>query len=55
MSSVKADAATYDFLPSFDLIVSRLGVMFFADPTAASCSLQIRPPRHVLCRSDRLF
>jgi SAM-dependent methyltransferase len=33
---VLADAATTEFVPeSFDLAVSRFGVMFFADPTAA--------------------
>lgn len=32
---IEADASTYDFQPVFDLIVSRFGVMFFADPAAA--------------------
>jgi len=35
------DAGTYDFEPaSFDLVVSRLGVMFFADPVAAFANLR---------------
>jgi SAM-dependent methyltransferase len=38
---VLGDAQTYDFGPaSFDLIVSRLGVMFFADPVAAFANLR---------------
>lgn len=35
------DAQTFEFAPaSFDLIVSRLGVMFFADPVAAFANLR---------------
>jgi SAM-dependent methyltransferase len=38
---VFGDAQTFDFEPaSFDLIVSRLGVMFFADPVAAFANLR---------------
>ncbi len=38
---VLGDAQTYDFeRASFDLIVSRLGVMFFADPVAAFANLR---------------
>jgi SAM-dependent methyltransferase len=38
---VLADAQTFDFEPaSFDLIVSRLGVMFFVDPVAAFANLR---------------
>jgi SAM-dependent methyltransferase len=38
---VFGDAQTFDFAPaSFDLIVSRLGVMFFADPVAAFANLR---------------
>jgi SAM-dependent methyltransferase len=38
---VFGDAQTFDFDPaSFDLIVSRLGVMFFADPVAAFANLR---------------
>jgi SAM-dependent methyltransferase len=38
---VFGDAQTLDFEPaSFDLIVSRLGVMFFADPVAAFANLR---------------
>jgi ubiquinone/menaquinone biosynthesis C-methylase UbiE len=32
---VLGDAATYEFSPDFDLLFSRFGVMFFADPVAA--------------------
>lgn len=36
-----ADAQTYDFAPeSFDMIVSRFGVMFFDDPVAAFANLR---------------
>jgi ubiquinone/menaquinone biosynthesis C-methylase UbiE len=41
-----ADAQTYAFMPaSFDRVVSRMGVMFFADPTAAFANLlrAVRP------------
>lgn len=38
---VCADAAGYDFEPaSFDLVTSRFGVMFFADPVAAFANLR---------------
>lgn len=38
---VCADAATYDFEPgSSDLVTSRFGVMFFADPAAAFANLR---------------
>jgi SAM-dependent methyltransferase len=38
---ILGDAQTVDFAPaSFDLIVSRLGVMFFADPVAAFANLR---------------
>lgn len=37
---VQADAQTYDFEPgSVDRIISRFGIMFFADPTAAFANL----------------
>lgn len=37
---LNADAQTYPFAPaSFDCVVSRMGVMFFADPTAAFANL----------------
>ena len=40
VSLVLADAQTYAFEPvSFDLAVSRFGVMFFADPVAAFANL----------------
>lgn len=35
-----ADAAKAGFTPSFDLIVSRFGVMFFEDPAAAFANLR---------------
>jgi SAM-dependent methyltransferase len=37
---VEADAATYDFEPEFDLVLSRFGVMFFADPVAAFANIR---------------
>jgi len=35
-----SDAATHDFQPVFDLVVSRFGVMFFADPVAAFANIR---------------
>jgi SAM-dependent methyltransferase len=32
---LKSDASTHEFQPVFDLVFSRFGVMFFADPVAA--------------------
>jgi SAM-dependent methyltransferase len=32
---LESDAASHDFQPVFDLVFSRFGVMFFADPSAA--------------------
>ena len=32
---IEGDASTHDFQPVFDLVVSRFGVMFFADPVSA--------------------
>jgi SAM-dependent methyltransferase len=32
---LESDASTHDFQPVFDLVFSRFGVMFFADPVAA--------------------
>ena len=37
---VLADAAIYPFEPRFDLVTSRFGVMFFADPVAAFANLR---------------
>jgi SAM-dependent methyltransferase len=37
---VEADASTYDFQPTFDLVFSRFGVMFFADPYAAFANIR---------------
>ncbi|MEA1013949.1 class I SAM-dependent methyltransferase [Sphingosinicella sp. LY1275] len=49
---VQADAQTYPFAPaSFDAIVSRFGVMFFADPVAAFRNLKraARPRAKLAC------
>ncbi|WP_306362316.1 class I SAM-dependent methyltransferase [Nocardia sp. CC227C] len=35
-----ADAQTYAFTPDFDTLISRFGVMFFADPVAAFANLR---------------
>ena len=46
-----ADAQTYAFAPaSFDLIMSRFGVMFFADPVAAFKNLRHAASEHAECR-----
>jgi SAM-dependent methyltransferase len=37
---IEADAALYPFRPEFDLIFSRFGVMFFADPIAAFVNIR---------------
>jgi SAM-dependent methyltransferase len=37
---VEADASVHDFQPVFDLVFSRFGVMFFADPTAAFTNIR---------------
>src|SRR6201992_1836826 len=37
---IEADAASYPFQPEFDLIFSRFGVMFFADPAAAFANIR---------------
>jgi SAM-dependent methyltransferase len=46
---LKADAATYEFEPAFDLAFSRFGVMFFDDPVAAFANL-----RKALVKTGRL-
>lgn len=46
---IEADASAYDFQPSNDLVVSRFGVMFFADPVAAFANI-----RNSLVRDGRL-
>ena len=46
---IEADASTYDFQPVFDLVASRFGVMFFADPVAA-----FRNIRNAVARNGRL-
>ncbi len=46
---IEADAATHDFQPNFDLVFSRFGVMFFADPVAAFANI-----RNALARTGRL-
>jgi SAM-dependent methyltransferase len=37
---VEADASSYEFQPVFDLVFSRFGIMFFADPVAAFANLR---------------
>ena len=37
---VQADASTYDFQPVFDLVFSRFGVMFFANPVSAFANIR---------------
>ncbi|MEP6831276.1 MAG: class I SAM-dependent methyltransferase [Rhizomicrobium sp.] len=37
---IEADAALYPFLPEYDLIFSRFGVMFFVDPAAAFANIR---------------
>ena len=36
---IEADAAVYPFVPEFDVVASRFGVMFFADPVAAFANI----------------
>jgi SAM-dependent methyltransferase len=38
---VEADASGYEFQPVFDLVFSRFGIMFFADPAAAFGNLRM--------------
>jgi SAM-dependent methyltransferase len=38
---VEADASDYQFKPEFDLVFSRFGVMFFADPVRAFANLRM--------------
>jgi SAM-dependent methyltransferase len=37
---VEADASSYEFQPVFDLVFSRFGIMFFADPASAFRNLR---------------
>lgn len=37
---IEADAADYPFKPEFDLVISRLGVMFFVDPVKAFANIR---------------
>jgi SAM-dependent methyltransferase len=48
---VVSDAATHGFADQADLLFSRFGVMFFADPTAAFANLRaaMRPDGRLLC------
>ncbi|MBI3676081.1 MAG: hypothetical protein HY243_05635 [Proteobacteria bacterium] len=39
-ASMRADASTHDFQPVNDLVFSRFGVMFFADPVAAFANIR---------------
>ncbi len=45
LSFLESDASTHAFEPTFDVAVSRLGVMFFGDPIAAFANLRaaLRP------------
>jgi SAM-dependent methyltransferase len=45
VTSLEADASTHAFDPTFDVVLSRLGVMFFRDPVAAFANLRraLRP------------
>jgi SAM-dependent methyltransferase len=36
---LQADAQTHDFVPAFDIAISRFGTMFFSDPVAAFANL----------------
>jgi SAM-dependent methyltransferase len=47
---LEADAGAHPFEPSFDLAISRFGVMFFADPVAAFANIRkaIRPGGRLL-------
>jgi SAM-dependent methyltransferase len=46
---VEDDASKHDFQPVFDLVFSRFGVMFFADPVAAFANI-----RNALTKNGRL-
>jgi SAM-dependent methyltransferase len=46
---IEGDAAAYEFQPTFDLVFSRFGVMFFAEPAAAFANI-----RKALVRNGRL-
>jgi SAM-dependent methyltransferase len=37
---IEGDASLYDFQPVFDLVFSRLGIMFFADPVSAFANIR---------------
>lgn len=53
---VQADAQTHRFgMPAFDALVSRFGVMFFADPVAAFRNLRsaVRPGSRLACLAWR--
>lgn len=39
-SFIEADATEYPFQPEFDLIISRLGLMFFADPVRSFANIR---------------
>ncbi|GAB2544901.1 class I SAM-dependent methyltransferase [Nocardia heshunensis] len=51
VSFVQADAQTHAFEPTYDLIISRFGVMFFPDPVAAFTNLRraARPGGSLAC------
>lgn len=54
-SFIVADASTYGFEASFDVVVSRLGVMFFDDPSAAFANLHsaLKPDGRLACLTWR--
>ncbi len=45
VTSLEADASTHAFEPTFDVVLSQLGIMFFRDPVAAFANLRaaLRP------------
>lgn len=47
---VRADASTFRFEVAFDVAISRFGVMFFRDPTAAFANIRsaLRPGAHIV-------
>jgi ubiquinone/menaquinone biosynthesis C-methylase UbiE len=47
---IHADAQTHDFEPSFDMIISRFGVMFFEDPVQAFANLRRAAGRQAALR-----
>lgn len=54
---IQADASTYEFQPVFDLVFSRFGIMFFADPATAFANLRtaLVPGGHIVFACWRSF